>query len=193
MVYSDRNPNNTATDRSGIADYLCGHYALLARAKVYDACDEKTFVIHRTVRISRIVTTWWGILRAELSWGTESFISIRKFFLRGVLRAHFSFSRIDGGKSRDYSILRVDGTAERWFASRHLPDWGEASSGTMADSPIQSSAKATTIRDWWERSNRLQKSLPRILPPAAALLRREKEAHLIKGSIDFHGINFYSG
>ncbi|XP_029659460.1 myrosinase 1-like isoform X2 [Formica exsecta] len=40
MAYSDRSTHIAAINQSGIADYLCGHYMLLAHAKVYNMYNE---------------------------------------------------------------------------------------------------------------------------------------------------------
>ncbi|EFN64606.1 Lactase-phlorizin hydrolase [Camponotus floridanus] len=40
MAYSNRSTHTAAINQSGIADYLCGHYMLLAHAKVYNMYNE---------------------------------------------------------------------------------------------------------------------------------------------------------
>lgn len=40
MAHPDRGMRTTAINQSGIVDYLCGHYALLAHARVYDMYNE---------------------------------------------------------------------------------------------------------------------------------------------------------
>jgi len=40
MAYPDRNMRTAAINQFGIIDYHCGHYALLAYAKVYNMYNE---------------------------------------------------------------------------------------------------------------------------------------------------------